>query len=117
MTRRGTLPQRMPAAFVLTLAESAEPSPIMTGGFRQRVTARLAVVLVVRDLHDARGDAAADQAETLAETVRLALAGWQPDGAETPLTYAATQLAGIEQGSVLLQLEFTTQRTLSGGTL
>ena len=67
-----------PAAYVVALAETAEPSDLI-GVLAQRLTQEFAVVLVVANLRDATGAAAAAELATKRLALRAALLGWVPD--------------------------------------
>jgi hypothetical protein len=67
-----------PAAFVLPLAESAEPN-LLLRATRQRIVQGFAVVICVQNLQDARGGAALATLAPLRLLVRSALAAYVPD--------------------------------------
>ena len=67
-----------PTAYVMPLAESAE-APDLAGLHHQRLLQEFAVVLVVSNLRDATGAAAAVELATRRAAVRTALLGWVPD--------------------------------------
>ena len=69
-----------PAADVLPLAETAT-APDLAGVHHQRVRQAFAVVLVVANLRDATGAAAAADLQPKRLAVRSALLGWVPDAA------------------------------------
>jgi hypothetical protein len=72
-----TLPAT-PAAFVMPLGEAPE-APDLVGLHHQRIAQEFAVVLVVSNLRDATGAAAAAELQTRRLAVRSALLGWVPD--------------------------------------
>jgi hypothetical protein len=67
-----------PAAYVVPLAETAE-APDLVGVHHQRLLQEFGVVLVVANLRDATGLAAAAELQTRRLAVRAALLGWAPD--------------------------------------
>lgn len=67
-----------PAAYVLPLGEQAD-APDLAGQHHQRVAQEFAVVMVVSNLQDATGAAAAAELATRRLTVRAALLGWASD--------------------------------------
>jgi hypothetical protein len=69
-----------PAAYVLPLAETAD-EPDFAGIHHQRVLQEFAVVLVVANLRDVAGAAAAAELQARRLLVRSALLGWAPDAA------------------------------------
>jgi hypothetical protein len=69
-----------PAAYVVPLAETAEPSPLI-GVLVQRLTQEFCVVLVIANLRDATGAAAAVDLAAKRQALRAVLLGWVPDAA------------------------------------
>lgn len=69
-----------PSAYVLPLAETPE-APDLVGVQHQRLAVEFAVVVVVSNVRDATGAAAAAELATRRIAVRQALAGWIPDAA------------------------------------
>ena len=67
-----------PAAYVVPLAETAD-DPDLAGAHHQRVLQEFGVVLVVANLRDATGRAAAVDLATRRLALRTALLGWAPD--------------------------------------
>lgn len=81
-----------PAAYVLPLAESAADSDLATI-VHQRTALEFAVVLVVSNLRDAQGAAAAAELATRRAAVRAALLGWAPDAANgEPVSFTSGRL-------------------------
>lgn len=70
-----------PAAYVIPLAETAD-EPDLSGIHHQRLVQEFAVVLVVSNLRDATGDAAAADLQLKRSAVRVALLGWAPDASD-----------------------------------
>jgi len=71
-----TNPRVTPCAFVL--AQKETPSPSGTDVLIQRVAAEVGIVLVVRNLTDAKGVAATEDMESLRNAVKAQLFGWVP---------------------------------------
>lgn len=69
-----------PAAHVMPLAETAE-APDLAGLHHQRVLQEFGVVVMVANLQDATGSAAAVELHARRLAVRAALVGWVPDPA------------------------------------
>lgn len=88
-----------PAAYVVPLAETAE-APDLAGVHHQRVLQEFAVVLVVSNLRDPAGAAAAAELQTRRLLVRSALLGWAPDA-------ASAEVVGFVAGRML---QFVDQR-------
>lgn len=78
-----------PSAFVIPLANSAEPSQMLST-HEQRLTEAFAVILVVDNKRDITGAASLQSLEPLRMQVRAALAGWVP----MPADGEAVQIAG-----------------------
>ncbi len=104
----GQLPQRTPAAFVLSTEVRARPDDLVGAEFHdQEMTETISVVLVVRHAGDAIGARNADALYTLREAVRVALAGWVPDGVAA-MQFSRSSLRSLVAGGVaVLELTFT----------
>ncbi len=98
-----------PTAYVVLLNEAAGNNRL-TAGIEQVVTEKIGVILVVKNLRDAKGEAAAKEIETLRAAVLDQLIGWLPSGYDDPLTFSGGDLAGMEGGAVWYQLIFTAKR-------
>jgi hypothetical protein len=105
---------RCPAAYVIELADNAGENGLAAGAVRQRLTERLAVVLIVASLRDARGAAAAAELRRVRHAVRGALVGWAPDEDHDALTFLSGRLIAAERGYLVWQEEFTTRSLLRG---
>jgi len=97
----------MPAAFVMP--NNTRPGPNqLVGGVRQRLAETVSVVLMVRNLSDHRGGAAAaDLADVLIPLVRGLLIGWQPHSSFGAITHAGGRLVGATDGLVSWMEDFT----------
>lgn len=85
-----------PAAFVLPLEDTAQPNDRL-GVHHQLVTQRFAVVLVLSNLRDATGAAAAAELAVRRRALRDALAGWMPDAATgEPVNFTGGRLLQFE---------------------
>ena len=81
-----------PAAYVVPRAETAE-GPALLGLHHQRVTQEFGVVLVLSNLRDATGAAAAAELHAKRMALRAALLGWVPDASNgEPVSFTAGQL-------------------------
>jgi hypothetical protein len=103
---RNALPQVTPAAAVLPLGMRGGPVVASLATFRQVVTRRVAVVLVLR-APDQPGSRAGGDIEALAEAVLAALSGWTPDDT-TPgvLRLEAAELRSLAGGTLIYDLSF-----------
>lgn len=106
MIARNQLPQVTPAAAVLPLGIGGGAVTATFGQFRQIVTRRIGVLIVLRAPEPAAARGAAD-IEALAEAITRALAGWTPDQT-TPgvLRLEAAELRSLEGGAILYDLRF-----------
>jgi hypothetical protein len=93
--------------WVLPLAERAEANQTI-GGVYQRLTVRLAVVLYVRQVADARGEAALEALEPAREAILSALVGWAPAAEHAPLELRNGRLLTLADGALWWQDEFET---------
>lgn len=82
-----TNPPVTPAAYVIRLRETGGPRATYSR-VEQRVPTEIGIVLVVRNVADAKGAAAGVDMETLRSAVRTALLGWEPTGCD-PLEFGA----------------------------
>lgn len=106
-------PPLLPAAYVLPIASQAEPNSLAAGGFRQRVTEVFAVILLHRNLRDARGAAAVlDLADTLIPAVRTALIGWAPAAGWDALSLAQGRLIDTDDNVLAWRDDFVSATQL-----
>ena len=73
-----------PAAYVIPERESAEENSLI-GIHDQRISESFTVLLLAKNVTDARGLAAQEEVKALSDALRAALLGWQPSTAHTPL--------------------------------
>lgn len=107
LVERGQRPQRLPAAFVLSLGDDALAGDLLgSEAWLQQVEERVAVVLVHQDRGDGRGDKAREKLVPLAGQVRSEIAGWHPGPQYGPCHYLRSRLHGLAAGAVWQQLDF-----------
>lgn len=100
---------RMPAAYVIPLAERAGDNLAATLVTRQRVATQIGVVLVVAGrIADAKGGAQVVAIQTPREEIRAALLGWEPVAGHEPLQYVGGELLEFAGGAVWWQDDFAT---------
>lgn len=92
----GAKPKAVPAAFVLRLADSGQPT-LTFMRVEQRVAATFGIVYCVRNVADAKGGAAAGDLESVRAAGRAALLGWHPPGAD-PFEFDAGALLAFRDG-------------------
>jgi hypothetical protein len=78
-------PAAVPACFILTNAETPG-APAAANLLIQRVQLEVGIVLVVRNVSDVTGHAAAMDTEQLRKKVKDLLYGWVPEGTQEPLS-------------------------------
>lgn len=98
----------LPAAFVLPLGDSGEEADMMENAYMQHVAAQLGVVIAVRDLTDATGEAALATLQPISKLVDDVLINWSPDDSLDPFGYAGGQLLGFRDAVVFWQKDFVT---------
>ncbi len=80
--------EKLPAAYVLPMDDTARPNSMASMVLRQEITRRVAVVILATNARDPRGDAAAAALEPLVYAMRAALVGWTPAIPTQPATGA-----------------------------
>ena len=106
--RRETI--RWPSAWVIQLAETAGDNRYASDDMiEQPVTARIAVIMAVRDIADRAGARAATDLQPLREAVMLGLGRFIPQDADQAFRFSRGQLvSGVDaQGGMFWQDEFT----------
>jgi hypothetical protein len=93
-------------AFVAIPKETAEPSRTM-GVHRQRITAKVGVTFALQAQTNTTGRAGV--VEAMRSTMKNFLAGFLPDGAETPLDYSYSEITSISRGFIWVSLFFETK--------
>ena len=106
-TAQANLRIQAPAAFVIPSSERAGPSELVQR-VSQRVAFRFAVVLAIQNLRDMQGDAAQTDLDPIRQGVKAALLGWQPDAADSPITFVAGRLVKWADGVLWWLDEFET---------
>lgn len=97
-----------PAAYVIPLADTAQPNRLQFSGIEQHVTERFAVVLAVKNARDVRGDAVNVALETLRDKTINAVIGFVPDTGYEPAEYGGGRLLMLDVAVTWWQLEFIT---------
>ena len=99
----------VPAAFVIPLADSAQPSR-MVGVHEQLIDQAFGVVLVAANRRDTTGAAALAELKALRLQVRAALAGWAPTPEGLPVQISGGRLLRLDgDGRLWWSDEFTLQ--------
>jgi hypothetical protein len=97
----------MPAAYVICIGDSAEPSEV-SGMIRQRVRDAIDVNVEVWS-EDERGQGAADLIHDLRAELWRALVGFKPGGDGTPLQYDDGELLLIDRSKAVYRFRFFTE--------
>lgn len=101
-----------PAVFVFSTGDSAEDSKVV-GRVRQKVTTTIAVVYAVKNVGNAQGAGNSALLDTLKQSARAALMGWQPDGTVDPLSFVSGNQLAFRQGWQWWMDSFKTQLILN----
>lgn len=97
-----------PAAYVIPLADAAQPNRLQFCGIEQHVTERFGVVLAVKNARDVRGDAVNVALETLRDKTINAVIGSVPDTGYDPAEYGGGRLLMLDMAVTWWQLDFVT---------
>jgi hypothetical protein len=101
--------KQFPCAFVMSIAETGAANRYMTGAVAQKRTQRIAVLLAVRNVRDATGQAADTDMDALRSQTDAALFGWQANDTHSPLVFSAGKIMGLINGNLWWQDEYTTE--------
>jgi hypothetical protein len=80
----------------------------------QKVMLSVAVVIVVKNVRDARGADAADTCAALQDQIHAALLGWRHSNEITPIEYQAGQLLSYSGGFYVWKDSFKTNHIIKG---
>ena len=103
-------PTRLPAAYVVPQSDDAAPNRLGTYAIDQRVTATIAVVLVLDAARRGGGGAVSDELEDWSERIRDRLIGWKHPDADTGFEYAGGQLLSADGTALAWALRFKSAR-------
>lgn len=101
---------RYPSAWAVLLAETAEANRYHSDdAIEQPVTARVGVIMAIRDIADRTGTRASDDLRAIREAVLLAMGRLIPTGADQSFRFSRGQLlSGVDaRGGLFWQDEFT----------
>ncbi len=98
---------RQPAAYVMPLGGRPGSNNLAIGS-RQRVQETVGVVLLLGNVRDDRGEAAAAGIEPVYRAVRAALVGWVPEPGYEAMLLGPAGLLDVTDGVVAWQESFTT---------
>lgn len=100
------LRNKVPAAFVVPLAEMATRNSAATMVVRQQVTQQVAVILAVSNLKDARGENALNDLHQVREQVFEKILGWAPPGTDSVMEFSGGRLLEMDNHVVWWQDDY-----------
>lgn len=103
LPENSTLP--VPAAFVIPLDDEPEINRSQTG-YRQIIRDVFAVVVVLSNVADERGQAAGTALHDIRAELFRALLGWNPEPEYDSIEYEGGQLLGMDRSRLFYQFEF-----------
>jgi hypothetical protein len=104
----GAIPTAFPAAYVMPMAERAEPNIMLANAHYQQVSIRFGVEIMVKHAGQANsGGPAHSDLEDLRDAVIAALIGWVPEVGARAIEYSSGQLVQFEAGLAVWREEFT----------
>ncbi|MFB2531029.1 hypothetical protein ACEYYA_02565 [Paracoccus sp. p3-h83] len=99
---------------IMPFREQADPSPLASGGFRQRVAVHFVTAIVIRTFDDLLGAERALQFDGHRRRLEQALAGWEPPGATSPCQLVGGESSAITTGVSVFTQTWETARFLTG---
>lgn len=117
LMERGVVPQRTPAAFVLSERLTAQPDALLgLGQHCQAITETIAIVAIDRHGNDRTGGRVAGDLVALRGAIIDTLTGWTPDPAHIgPLAIGEATLTGFGGGAGFLHCTFVTNWEYANG--
>ncbi|MEN9671437.1 MAG: hypothetical protein RL018_1714 [Pseudomonadota bacterium] len=101
------LKNKMPAAFVVPLAEQASPNSSATMQVSQKVVQQFGVFIAVSNLRDATGEHAVSDLFSVRQQILQKLVGWTPAGAVSFIEFGGGSLMDMDDQVVWWQDNFT----------
>lgn len=96
----------MPAAYVIPLDDDAGAQDSQNG-YSQIIRDSFAVVVVVNNAPDERGQGAVTNVEPLRSELWAAVLGWKPSASYGPIQYEGGQLLSMDRARLYYQFEFS----------
>lgn len=103
---QAALKNKMPAAYVVALAEQASSNTSATTLVSQKVTQQFGVVIAISNLRDASGEKAIADLYLVRQQIIQTLMGWIPAGAIAGIEYGGGQLLDMDDQVVWWQDNF-----------
>ena len=101
-----TLPQRLPAGFVIPLGIDAEPARLSANVYSQAIARGYGVVILAAAAGDATGARSTPLLDQIESELLAGLCGWPVPGATGVLELRRSRLLGLNAGAVQHQLDF-----------
>ena len=95
----------VPAAFVIPLDDQPKESKAMNN-VRQELIDSFAVILVVSNVMDERGQVSIHTVKSLRTELWAALLGWRPDDTYNGINYEGGTLLSLDRARLIYQFEF-----------
>ena len=102
-----TLPQRLPAAYVIPLGIDAEPPALSANVYSQSISRGFGVVILAAAAGDATGARSRPLLDQIEAELIAGLCGWEVPGATGVLELRRSRLIGLDAGAVQQQLDFS----------
>lgn len=102
----------MPAAYVIPLDDNPEASQ-SSNGRRQQLRDSFAVVVVLSNTADERGQGSITSVRAIRKELWAALLGWNPDADHGPIEYEGGQLIDLDRARLYYQFEFSAETEIA----
>lgn len=102
----------VPAAYVLPLDDQAGSVAAMNG-YEQTIRDGFAVVVCLSNRTDERGQAAADELDTIRATLWKALLGWEPDDDHGWVEYEGGEVVHMDRARLYYQFDFAAEMAIT----
>lgn len=104
----------LPAAYVIPLDENPEPAQNQNS-YRQIVSDSVAVVVVLSNTADERGQGSITSVCAIRAELWAALLGWEPDADHGRVEYEGGQLLDLDRARLYYQFEFSAETEIDEG--
>ena len=107
-------PEALPSAYVFTIAEYPSEDQRSENSYHQTISADIAVVCLLDNRADARGQSSADKAEDIKESLFRALLSWSPIKDNFAFyKYSKFHILKVTSAVLAVQFEFKCEYTIS----
>ncbi len=104
----------VPSAFVVPLDDNAEPNR-SNNGYRQLLKESFAVIVVVSNTADERGQDSSNAVDDARSVLWKALLGWEMTADHTPIEYQGGALVKMDRNRLWYQFEFGCEIEIGDG--